>query len=295
MESENECEFCRKKFATKSSLNKHRKTAEYCLYMRKEHVKQNNSCPCGKTYTRKNSLYRHMITCKVPDIIERAVEKNRRKSEEAVMSLVSEYDNKIDKIKSEYENKIGKMKSEYENEFQKMKSEYENKIEKMNDRLENIAMKAIDKPTISNTTNTSHITMTPFIMEDVSIKHTIEEFYNLDYMRKGHRGVAEFTKEKLLLDDKGKLKYVCCDPSRMIFKYKDEVGEIRKDVKATRLSKKITPNIMTKAHSIVIDEVNKIPVNESTRNVEFYDMYFKLKELETKPEKLGSELSKIIT
>ena len=99
--------------------------------------------------------------------------------------------------------------------------------------------------------------LTPFNMDDKCIKDTIQEKYDLDFFWRGQRGVAEFAKENLLKDKDGNLMYRCCDPARSIFKYKDETGEMRKDVKASRLTKTITPNILSKAHSLVMAEVEK--------------------------------------
>jgi len=200
----------------------------------------------------------------------------------------------IKSLEEKHEKEIKEQQKKHKEEMLQQEGKYLLQIDKLQERIQELAKLAIDKPTTTNTT-TNVLNLSPFNMEDISIKDKINTFYNLEYLRKGHKGVAEFTRENLLLDDKGKLKYVCCDPSRMIFKYRDETGEMRKDVKANRLSKKITPDIMYKAHSIVVDEVNKLAEEESDRNIEFYDMYFKLKELEENPEKLGNELTKITT
>ena len=37
-------------------------------------------------------------------------------------------------------------------------------------------------------------------------------------------------------DDLGNLTYICTDPSRQIFKFKDSLGEVQKDVKANKLT-----------------------------------------------------------
>lgn len=38
-------------------------------------------------------------------------------------------------------------------------------------------------------------------------------------------------------DEEGKLKYICTDPSRQVFQYKNEDGKIQKDVRVTKLTK----------------------------------------------------------
>ena len=48
--------------------------------------------------------------------------------------------------------------------------------------------------------------------------------------------LAQFITEHLLKDDDGKSTYICTDTSRQIFKYKDTLGDIQKDVKAKKLT-----------------------------------------------------------
>ena len=55
-------------------------------------------------------------------------------------------------------------------------------------------------------------------------------------MLSGQKGLARFAKDKLLTDDNKDLKYICTDPSRQIFKYKDNSGKIIKDVEAKKLT-----------------------------------------------------------
>lgn len=286
------CNFCKKNISNKYNLKTHQKTKS-CMSKQGKHISI-NYCSCGKTFSSLKGYKTHVDTCtvtQVGDETKRELEQMKIEAKKQKQQMK----NKAKKQKHMYETKI----TELQGIIQKLeqaailqKQEYERKEKNLQDRIQELATKAIEKPTTSNTTNI--LNLTPFNMEDLSIKDKISELYNLEYLRKGYKGVAEFTKENLLTDEKGKLKYVCCDPSRLIFKYRDEKGEMRKDVKASRLTNKITPGILIKAHSIVIDEVNKIPT-ESARNIEFYDMYFKLKELENKPEKLGNELKKITT
>ena len=288
------CEFCNKTYCNKYSLKKHQTTAKSCLLLQNEDVEQIFSCKnCPKKFFRNNCLQKHIVNC------VSTIKKKLKEQEEKFTVTLKEQEEKYKKKLKEQEEKFTETLKEQEekfaNEKEIMKKDYSSQIKDLQNSLGDLAKVAIKKPT---TTTNNVYNLSPFDMEDNSIKDKIEELYNLDYLRKGHRGVAEFTKDNLLLDKKGNLKYICCDPSRLIFKYKDENGETRKDVKANRLSNKITPNIMNKAHSIVTDEVKKLESTDNTdklANLEFYDMYFSLKELENKPEKLGTELSKIIS
>ena len=60
--------------------------------------------------------------------------------------------------------------------------------------------------------------------------------FNINYAINGQKGIARFIKDKFLKDDNGNLLYICTDPSRQIFKYKDSTGEVKKDVEAKKLT-----------------------------------------------------------
>ena len=60
------------------------------------------------------------------------------------------------------------------------------------------------------------------------MRHQIQKVLN-------HKKLYEFL--SLLKDDDGKSTYICTDTSRQIFKYKDTLGDIQKDVKAKKLTK----------------------------------------------------------
>jgi len=66
--------------------------------------------------------------------------------------------------------------------------------------------------------------------------------------------LAHFAKDHFLKDDDGKLKYVCTDPGRQTFKYKDELGDIQKDVKAKKLTKiLIDAGLKEKNNTLAVD------------------------------------------
>ena len=52
----------------------------------------------------------------------------------------------------------------------------------------------------------------------------------------GQKSLANFTVDNFLKDGDGNLTYVCTDPSRHIFKYKDSLGDVKKDIKAKKLT-----------------------------------------------------------
>ena len=87
------------------------------------------------------------------------------------------------------------------------------------------------------------------------IKKIIDEDYNNIYALNGQKGVARFLVDKFLTDENGNLKYVCTDPSRHIFKFKNDKGEIKKDVEAKKLTNYIIDGgIRQKINEVLKDD-----------------------------------------
>ena len=59
-----QCEFCTSTFKRRADLNKHRRSAKYCLKLREPQQKNVYICAeCDKTFTRKDNLKRHQVSC----------------------------------------------------------------------------------------------------------------------------------------------------------------------------------------------------------------------------------------
>jgi len=271
-----ECKFCKNTFNNKSSLNKHQKQAKYCLKLQDKEVK--NSFISKKELLNDNKLKDELIK----DMKFRLEKQNEKYS-----SLINKLNTELKELKEEYELKL-----------KEQKEEYEVKIEKLQDRLENLATRAIEKPTqqvVKTTNNTTNnvLNLTPLNLDKENFKEKIEEGYDIQYFLKGTRGVAEFTKDKLLVDDEGKSRYICVDPARQIFKYVDENGETHRDVKANKLTKKVAPDILNKANKIVVEERENKENYKCTID-KITDIFFIINDLKDNPDKLAVELSKIV-
>jgi len=225
------CEFCAKSFKSVSILKNHKQTAKYCLKIQKEknpeNVKENfKKCNfCLKSFAY-NVIKRHVDKCKIK----------------------SEKDTDINDINNEYLDIIKELEIENENlknelnalkgELNELKGEL-NVYKKDHECLLDIAKQP--KTTSSYITNNNNnkilnITSTMDFNDKDKIKELIENNYNMEYMLDGQKGFAKFAVENLLKDEEGNLKYVCTDPSRQIFKYKDTLGDIQRDVEAKKLT-----------------------------------------------------------
>jgi len=150
--------------------------------------------------------------------------------------------------------------------------------------LDRIANKAIDKPTTTNNTTTNNILTiaSPIDFNDIDkAKYIIDNNLDINYVVDGQKGLARFVKDKILTDDNGKLTYLCSDSSRNVFKYKDNTGEIKKDVEAKKLTKYIlNGGIRTKSANIgnewCKDDSGDIDINKFSLMMEQQESIMKL-------------------
>jgi hypothetical protein len=204
------CEYCNTDFKTLSSLNLHKKKAIYCLKIQGKiplnNILESFKCEfCNKMLTSKRNLDNHVC-----NIIE--LKKNIIELKENISQL------KKDRDKCIKESQI--------------------QIKDFKDTIERLASQAINKPTTTNnTTNNTLNIMSSLDFNNIDrIKDLIDDNYNINYAIDGQKGLARFVVDNLLKDENGELIYVCTDPSRQIFKYKDNSGEIKKDVEAKKLT-----------------------------------------------------------
>ena len=86
------------------------------------------------------------------------------------------------------------------------------------------------------------------------IKNLLDNYLTINHIVDGQKGIANFVKERMLLDDNGIPKYICTDPSRYIFKYKDTNGEIKKDVEAKKLTGSVIKGGLRRRTAIIGNE-----------------------------------------
>ena len=211
------CEYCNTSFKTLSSLNLHKKKAVYCLKIQgilPVNTEKFECKFCNKILTSKRNLEVHVCN-------------------------ISELKEIITKIKTQLE------------ESQKLTKELQNSIDKF-------VIQGINKQTTTNNTTNNNNTLNIMSSLDFNninkIKDLIDDNYNINYAIDGQKGLARFVVDNLLKDENGELLYICTDPSRQIFKYKDDSGEIKKDVEAKKLTNYIVDGGIKKK---TIDVSNK--------------------------------------
>ena len=234
------CSICDKLLSSKQRLEIHReKCGKTKTKSSKLKDKKVFKCEyCEKNVSTKQNLSNHLSVCfkrkdkqntKLKELRENELKELKKLKDEII-----EKDKIIIKANTQLEN--------YKEQLEKKEKQEENfkeQIKDLQEKLEKIANKAIDRPTtvVSNTTTNNNLN----IMSSIDfnnfdkIKDAIENKLSVNHVVDGQKGLAKFMVDTILTDEEGNLLYVCTDPSRNMFKYKNTDGEINKDVEAKKL------------------------------------------------------------
>jgi hypothetical protein len=241
------CEFCKTTFNTKSSLKNHLRTAKYCIQNRTETFTKEIvifDCKyCNKILSSKQNLNIHFQIC-IP-----RYEKMLKEKEDENQILKTEIINT-----EKYKEQI----SEYKEQI----SEYKEQIKELQNKIERMATKAIEKPT-----NQTNLFLSPIDLSQEHITKVIQEKFTKEHFYDGQAGVARFAVDNILKDKDGKLGYICTDPARQIFKHVTSDGELKKDVRASKLTKKLVKDVKKVSGDIVLKKMKE--TNESTEFKKF--------------------------
>jgi hypothetical protein len=218
-----ECEFCKKTFTSKSNLNTHKLTAKYCISLRNETTPSKYTCSyCCKDFVAR-CLDPHMKIC------------NYRKDYE-IKQLKDENDSlKIEVIELKAINKV---------------------LQSSKICVEEIAR----QPKISTTNKTTNKVsiLTPLDLSAERLKELVEANFTNSHLLEGQKGVARFTVEHVIKDEDGKLQYICTDPARHTFRFREGETEI-KDIRGKRLSTALAPPVMDKTGRLGMQAIRANP------------------------------------
>jgi len=223
------CEYCLSIFSNEKSMIHHQRKAKYCLQ------KQNKLYLCNDCNINFNDSIKyndHISNC--PTKLKNIIKKN----EDEFKIIIIKYEEELKEIKCK--NII--LKKELEKKI------FENNLlsqqtEKSQEQLYNLSKEAINKPTTTNNNNNNKIINMPvFNIDSNELKNILSANYNINVISEGQKGVAKFAYDFILKDANGVIKYICTDSSRKIFKFKNELGELEKDINAQKLTNILTEN-----------------------------------------------------
>lgn len=192
------CITCGKTFANISSLNNHRKTARYCLELQEEKQSGLMCCEfCNKSFTSKNNLLIHLISCKA-------------KQEH---TITEKYEKRLEQQRLEYEKQI---------ELRDQQILFlKQQVETLQVREKELTTCLIEKPTIYNdnsTTNTYNIQFNKLLEELVpytqeNIKKCVQKINYLNLIDGFHNfSVDELFNTQLV--ENVKVMAFCSDQAR---------------------------------------------------------------------------------
>ena len=237
------CEFCNNEYKSISSLNNHKKTAKKCLILR-EDINKAEFFECK--------------TCDFKTTVKNTLNLHKCKSKNSISTL--ELELKIDNIAT-LENKNKELEliiKEHKKEIEvliKQNTELKEKLEKHENHLFILSSKPTNTSIkIENLNNV----LSNIDFKDNTFKEQVDNHFTAEHLIDGIKGVADFTKKYIINpDEDGKQKYICADPARAIFKYKDENGVIQKDIKASKLKNAIKDPIISKSKTLIQHETTR--------------------------------------
>ena len=249
------CDYCKKKFSSKSNLNNHIKTAKYCINIRNSAIIQ---CPeiddskcnfCSKKFSTKYLLNSHLLKC-------------QEKLKQDEKNLISEIDflrenNILYKSKIEEKDKLITLKDQ-EIAFLKQQVERQTvEIENFKQQVATIALEGVKKHSVSNTSNHIMNILSPLDFNDEKINSIVEDTLDETYFLDSQKGIAKFCYDNLIQTPDGKRRLVCSDPVRERYKYIDGKGNLLEDIQARKFIEKVAKPIIDVSKKVHRDLKNK--------------------------------------
>ena len=231
------CEFCKKVLSSKSNLNYHQKNNKTCLLIQQK-INENEieialvDCEfCNQSFSESN-LVKHLQKCKTRPLIEmirkdKEIETFRKDKDKEIEMIRKDKDKEIEKLKK-INKKMKKKIMDFTIEIERLKEA--NSIYSKDHKE---IIKIANQP---KTNNNNNIIGNNFFNDSEKIKEIINTRLDRFDIAGGQKGIAQFAVNNLLKNDDGIPNYVCTDPSRHIFKFQNEDGQVEKDVKATKLT-----------------------------------------------------------
>jgi hypothetical protein len=276
-----QCIYCKKIFTSKSILKNHQKSAKYCLKIQEktdivdEDENDNNyTCEyCNKSFTSNFRFQQHLEICLSK---YKCIAKNK----EVELQLI---------IK---EMKIIKKENLFlKEEIKTIRIKTELEFYKQNSKENQSTINEIAKQPRTTNNNQKVLITTPMDLSQPVVQQAIQQGFSEEYLVQGQKGVARFAVDNILKDKQGKLKYVCTDPSRQIFQYKNEDGSMQKDVRATKLTKALLDGeLKSTSHKIAWDNMKDGGDQEFQS---YTDYYYEIKDMETDNSEFSKELSSL--
>jgi Zinc finger, C2H2 type len=245
-----ECEYCNLPFTSKYTLKVHLRTNKACLKKRGLELDTKFICiACKQICASNTNLSQHIDVCKAY-ICLKVQEEYDMKMKDLKINHAKELEDRekeIKDLKTNYAKEIEEMQYDHKKEITYKDDkiiDLQTQIDKMYSTIENLATKAIDKPTINNTTNNvrNNIYSDKYFLEKLTPEEITKKCRNHlteEVFFEGQPGIAKMCTENIIKTKDEKVLLACTDVSRKKFKYIDEFGNIKEDYEARTFMEKV--------------------------------------------------------
>ena len=241
------CEYCSKEFTTRGSLLRNQRTVTSCIQLQKNGKCERFECQyCNKSYTDRSNLNRHLPKCEVKKDSEINREINELKKEISKKRVKNQIlKNQLKEQDEKWKEKTRMLKNQLkrrDEEITSLKIKCESsKVEGKVEVYDKVCTKVLDKPTVTNTTNTTYIhpklinlpitTIHPLTPEYVKEQVDNGEYTFKNYLD-GEKGIVDFIYSITMCENEDGVverSYVSTDASRDSYHRLIETKEWEKD------------------------------------------------------------------
>lgn len=280
------CEYCKKEFSTKGILTSHKKTAKYCLSIQGKCLSEHFKCQyCIKNFTTQSNLNEHFLVCKQKSKKEYEEKlQTQFKLKDDFLKIINDQKIKIDQLNTELNQITRKLESinQLQIELNESKRIIENKddkiallnqiISKLETKLEQYETRMYDMASRPSTNNNNH-SKTVVINTNLPLTNEVLRQCATTFTIDNARTITGITKHLTSsLED----HIICTDPSRNIFKYKNEKEEEIVDQYLDNLIPQYLTAVKDR-NNFLYDDVckyfsdNNIPLDVQTDYAVFYN------------------------
>ena len=192
-----ECQFCKKKLSSSSSLKLHQITTKYCLKLQGNLTEGSFICKnCGNKCFTNDALKKHYNICSGNNLYINNIVNELRTIKKEILEYKEE--NNTLKLKLEKsEEEIIKLASDNIN--------LERKIENYESKMFTLASKPTSVNNINNTTQ--NLIISDWRQDTITEK--VERGFTMEHLEDGLKGVARFTEEHIIREPEGKKSFLC--------------------------------------------------------------------------------------
>lgn len=223
-----ECQYCGSILKSVKSLKNHQKLAQYCLKKQQSDLSKTYVCNCGKVFYSFNEYTQHCDKCI----------QNKNKE-------IGELRKKISELK------------EHNIELESQLEIYKQLSQVAQQTIHEIAKQPRTQTNNTNNTENKLLLLNPLNLTEDRVKKAIEDKFTDSHFFDGQKGIARFAVDNLLKDQDGNLKYICTDPSRHIYKYKTDNGDIERDIRAKKLTSMIAKDVTNHSRKLAIQNMEQ--------------------------------------